>query len=327
MDIRSRRPVAVLVLAALVQVGVTRSSEELQPFEVGAAMIHLGRVRMLAQRISKQNLLIQLNLADVERSAMAETAREVDATLDALREGGAMMAVPEPPTRRIHDQIDEIEAAWGTLRAMALASPFDYVRRSRGERRPDDPLLVRYFDDLATHLDRSAVAAVALYREVCIENGIPSIVGTSAEEICTLMARATETSMLSERMAKQASFVVAGVDLQRNLKNLRRTRDRFSKALDTALGSTIIRAAMNPERGTEGVVVAGIGEEIEEGWARLRGDVDLLLEDRHNEVALERALANQAALVWNVQRLSVAVERFAAQQRSRRRRSLAVGAE
>jgi hypothetical protein len=315
------------VFAAFAQLGATRSAEQLEPFEIGAAMIQLGRVRTLAQRISKQNLLAQLKLTDVGRSAMVDTAREMDETLDILREGGIMMAVPKPPTRALREQIDEVDGAWGSIRAMALASPYDYARRSGVQRRADDPLLVRYFDDLATDLDRRAVAAVGLYKEVCIQNGVPSIVGTTAEEICTLMARATETSMLSERLAKQTSFVVGGVDQEEHLKGLQQTRERLDKTLLNALESSLIQAAMSPERGTEGNVVAGIGQSIQESWERLRVDVDRVLDGRQRELDLDQTLSTQEAFLWSVQRLSVAVERFAAQQRAKRRRASAVGAQ
>ena len=42
-------------------------------------------------------------------------------------------------------------------------------------------------------------------------------------------------------------------------------------------------AAMSPERGTAGVVVGGIGRDIEEKWASLDGDVKRILNGRRKK--------------------------------------------
>ena len=160
---------ALVVMAALVPQPSARGA--LLDYEYGGALAQLGRLRMLLERLSKQNVLYQLHLAEQSKVQIIETAHMIQQTLDLLREGRALMTVPEPPSPAIREQLRVVESAWVPLQRMALASPFDYLRRSREFIDPKDdrgdPLMILHFDGLAQKVADEANEAASLYIAEC----------------------------------------------------------------------------------------------------------------------------------------------------------------
>ena len=120
-----------LLAAAAVLATAAPSGAVLLDHEYISAYTQLGRLRMLTQRISKQNLLYQLHLADQHKLGLLETVNTMNEALEMLRIGGPLVGVPRPPTAEIGAQLDVIAMAWAPLETMALASPYEYLRRSR----------------------------------------------------------------------------------------------------------------------------------------------------------------------------------------------------
>jgi hypothetical protein len=295
----------ILALVATVFAGVAPGPRALQPWEHGGVQLQLGRVRMLTERLSKQNLLYQLNLAGQQRRNLVETAGQIDATLSVLEEGSLSLSVPAPPTLEIRRQIEALDATWGALRHTAVASPYEYVRRA-AKRGVSDPLGIQHFDRLAGELDQQATRVSAVYVDLCEQQ---------ARTDCRAVASAISSGMLTERMLKELVLVVAGMDATANETRLRTSRDGFDRTLAVVGKQEPVRAAMSPERGKPGVVVSGMWRQIHDTWQLLRGDVDKALAGKGQEIDLANALARQHSLLSELQRLSVAVRRFAAERR------------
>ncbi|NNL64891.1 MAG: hypothetical protein HKP30_01485, partial [Myxococcales bacterium] len=131
---------SIPLLADAAPPGFAGEPRPLQPWEYAGLQTELNRVRMLAQRLGKQNALYQLNLGDQRKSDLVITARVIDMALVSLRDGEPTRAIPVPPTPALRKAIEKLDADWGPLRQLAVASPFDYKRdvTSTG----GDPLLL-----------------------------------------------------------------------------------------------------------------------------------------------------------------------------------------
>ena len=307
----SKSHLAALAVSVGLLLGAVPAPSLLQNWQVGAAQVQLSHVMMLAERLSKQNLLYQLRLGEVRKEHLVETAAAIDAALRVLYEGNALLGVPKPPTVDLRKQIDRVDAQWGLVRAMAVASPYDYVRRS-GTQPGDktaDPLLVRHFDELVSKMIQRANRAQDLYNEICLKNELPD---------CVAMRAGPATTMLSERMLKEAIFIYAEMDAERNRAGLVKTRARLAKAVEHKDDAEMVLKARSPKRGTAGKVVGGMRRDIDAHWETLRRQVDLVLEGPADEFDLLRALGTQRQLVSEYQRYTIAIIRFGSEQRAHR---------
>lgn len=298
--------VILLALVATLLLGVSPSARPLQRWEHGGAQLQLNRVRMLTERLSKQNLLYHLRLAGEQRSSLVDTAEQLDAALVALVEGSPRLGVPAPPTLEIRGQIEELDSVWGALRNTAVASPYEYARRA-AERGVTDPFGIRYFALLAADVDRQAVVVSNAYLALCERQ---------PRQDCRAVASATASGMLSERLMKQFVLVVTGMDVRANAALLRQSRDGLDRTLVAVEQQEPVQATLSSERGKPGVVAAGIWSDIQGTWKALRVDVDRVIAGESDQVVLGDALTRQHDFLRDLQRLSVAVRRFAAARRA-----------
>jgi hypothetical protein len=301
----------VLMAAPALAAGAARNPSIvlLQPWEHGGAQIQLSQVRTLTQRLSKQNLLYQLDLADLHKSDLVRTADELDTALNSLRDGSPSFAVPVPPKEDVREAIEALDEAWGPLRRLAVASPFDYARRERvgSGATGADPLLIRHFAALAQVVDETAADAYQRFVLECERAGAHD---------CGSGARATGAGPLSERMVKEAVLAFAGFEIEANTTRLRASRERLATVLALAVTLEPVKAAMSPERGKIGDAVGGLWSDIEGHWARLSGEIDLVLAGRREEFSVAETVAVQRLLLHDIQRFSVAVQRFSVGRRS-----------
>jgi len=296
-----------LALAAALLVPARTAGAELMDYEYGAALVQLGRLRMLTERLSKQNVLYQLHLADQHKLDLIETAGGIQETLDLLRSGRPLMAVPRPPSGEIAAQLGRIDAAWQPLQRMARASPFEYLRRSREfiEPRDDrgDPLMILHFDDLARALVAEGDRASELYVATCKAAGW---------ERCDLAAVAGIPSMLAERIVKEAVLVFAGMEVEANRARLEATRKQLDQKLAVTGGSEVLAGATAATRGSPGAYAAGLWKEVAGAWRRLDDELELVVRGHAEEGNLRRAVSLQVLLVDDMQRLAAALEQYAA---------------
>ncbi|MGI9591025.1 MAG: type IV pili methyl-accepting chemotaxis transducer N-terminal domain-containing protein, partial [Myxococcota bacterium] len=303
----ARRARVVALVASIALLSVESAAEPLMDYEYGGALAQLGRLRMLGERLSKQNVLYQLHLADQHKLELIETAGEIQETLELLRSGRPLMAVPRPPNELIRKQLGEIEAAWLPLQRMAKASPFEHLRRSREFIDPKDergdPLLILYFDDLARRLVEEASQAARLYVEACDKDG-----WTNCEEA----AVAGIPHMLTERIVKEAVLVFAGMEPEENQERLKATRKELEGKLAQTGGIELVKQATDSESGESGSYAAELWQDIGTAWRRLDDELELVVRGHAEERNLRRVVSLQVVMVGDMQRLAVALEQFAA---------------
>jgi hypothetical protein len=122
--------------------------------------------------------------------------------------------------------------------------------------------------------------------------------------------------MLTERMMRELVLVASGMDAAANGKRLAESRQRFGQALAQAGAQEPVRATMASERGKPGRVAAGMWSDIQASWAGLGSYIDQAIAGEGERVDLGAALVQQQDLLHELQRLSVAVRRFAALRRA-----------
>ncbi len=300
-----------LLAAAAVLATAAPSGAVLLDHEYISAYTQLGRLRMLTQRISKQNLLYQLHLADQHKLGLLETVKTMNEALELLRAGGPLVGVPRPPTAEIDAQLDVIAAAWAPMETMALASPYEYLRRSREfiDPRDDrgDPLLIVHFDRLAEKLDSEIGKATELYIASCKQDGYKR---------CDLGNASSIQETRAERLVKEVVLVFAGMDVKVNEARMTKTRAALEEVLfQTGTSPALVEAraviaeALDPDQTSQSGQIAQLRDDIRASWRRLEREIALVEKGHAEEANLRRALSIQQLMVGDMQRLSMVVER------------------
>jgi hypothetical protein len=294
---------ALLLALALLLPAPVRAGE--RPYEIGGAQQELGHLRELSERLSKQNLLYQLHLADQSKQDLHDTAAELDRVLELLRKGSVTYSVTAPPNPAIRKQIDRVDAAWGPLRRMALASPYDYLRRTMElvprQQRLGDPLLIRAFDRLSQALIEEADRLMALYYEECLKTGY---------ELCDQAATHGLPIMLTERVVKELVLVYADLDPEADTERLRKSIEAIDAHHAAVAKLPILSEATDASRGDAAAFLSGLWGGINEDWGRLRPEIELALSGRAEQIDLKRVLKIQARLIETWERFTVVIVRF-----------------
>lgn len=308
MTAAAPRPVrswGVLALAAWA-LWVDPASAQMLPWEVTVAEIETGRMRNLAERLAKQNLLYQLHLGDVRKDDLVATAAQIDRVLESLEQGSPSYSIPPPWTQSLREQIARLDEAWGPLRAIAVASPYDHFRVARqfmaGENRGSDPLLLRYFDNRTLELVAESEKLLELYDVECRKTGL---------EVCAAAKTSGFSAMLIERATKEAVYVVAGIDAKQNRKRLERTVEAYQKQRNANNESPFFAAALDPERGASAKAAGELLGSLREDWDAMRHEFELLAAGDEKNFDLSRMLRIESSLVAKVERLTAALVRYA----------------
>ena len=276
-----------------------------RPYEIGGAQQELGRMRALAERLSKQNLLYQLHLADQTKQDLHDTAAEMDRILELLRTGSTTYSVAAPPNAEIREQIEQVDKAWGPVRRVALASPYDYLRRANEfvprQNRRGDPFFVHSFDRMTQALIAEVDRLMTLYRVECLKTGY---------DLCEAASNHGMPMMLTERVVKELVLVYTDPDNKSYVKRLRETREAIEAQILALEEMPISREARDPARGDSGAFVSALWGSIKEDWGRLRLAVDLAISGRTEEIDLKRVLKTQARVVATWERIIVVMVRY-----------------
>jgi hypothetical protein len=273
-------------------------------YEYSGAQRQLARVRMMTERLTKENLLYQLYFAD-RRHDVVETIHVIDSSLRLLREGAPLLGVPKPPNQAIRDQLAQLEAAWSPVRDSALTNPYNRRQRQFSVRRGKqfDAVLLLFFDDMAARVHEAADQASKLYLEECKKD---------AYDYCELDRRAGDAHLLSEQVTKDAIFLFADVEPEVTHERL---TTRLA-ALDTALNPPpaarrFIEEAMASTRGEAGEYVTVLQRDIQQAWPPLRRNVELVMDGEAERANLLDLLRIQRELAENLDRMTVVMTRFA----------------
>ena len=295
----------VFEVAAIVLVAGSALAQIL-PWEVTVAEIEAGRLRGLAQRLAKQNVLYQLHLGTVTKSDLVETANQIDHILESLERGSPSYSIMPPWTPALRDQVVQVDAAWGPVRRIAVASPYDHFRVSREfvalpDRRAD-PLLVRHFDALSDSLIAESEKLIELYHRECLTTGL---------EVCAAARTSGYGAMIIERATKEAVYIVAGIDTAVNRKRLKKTVAAYQELRRANNESPFFAAALNPERGASAVAAGELLASLRKDWDTMQDEFEMLAAGDEKNFDLRRLLETQSEVVAKVDRLAAALVRYA----------------
>jgi hypothetical protein len=305
---RVRAPILAASAAVLFAASLVPSTAPAQilPWEIVVAQIETGRLRNFAERLSKQNLLYQLHLGGTRKADLVETANQIDRIIESLEQGSPSYSIPAPWTGAIREQVNRVDEAWGPLRAIATASPYNYFKVKRqftpAEKRLKDPLLLRYFDHTTQNLIDESEKLLALYFAECQKNGL---------EVCAIANSTGINAMLIERATKQAVYIVAGIDLSQNRKGLEATLDEYRKRRQANEKSQFFAAALNPERSISAAAAAELLVNLRGDWDALRKEFVMLAAGDEKNFDLRPLLVSEERLVDKVERLTAALIRYA----------------
>lgn len=297
-----RAALAVLGAALL----AAPASAQILPWEVTVAEIEAGRLRGLAQRLAKENLLYQLRLGDVRKSDLVETADRVDRVIASLERGNPSYSVPAPWTEAIRVQLGRVDDVWGPLRRMATASSYDALRVGREfvprASRQRDPLLIRHFDEQCDRLVVESEALLAIYDDECRKTGL---------EICGQVKDSGYAAMLIERAAKEAVGIIAELDGAANQQRLAGTIEAYRVLRERNLASPFFAAALDPERGVSAQAAGQLLGSLRADWDAMQTQFTMLEAGDVGNFDLDQMLGVHGRLVDKVERMTAALVRYA----------------
>ncbi len=277
-------------------------------YEISVAQIEAGRLRHLAQRLAKQNLLYQLHLGNVRKSDLVETASRIDRVIETLELGSPGYAVPAPWTPALREKLNSVDEAWGPLRSIAVANPYDYLRTTRQfanqEGSMKDPLVIRYFDNLALDVVKASEALMDEYDAECRKSGASPV-------LCVTASISGYSAMLSEVATKEAVYIVAGIDVAEHKKALQEAIEGYERGRKAVNESPFFEAALSQERGQAGAFAEGLLENLRKDWDEMRKHFAILNAGDAQNFDLDALLRQHAQFVGRIERFTAAMVRYA----------------
>jgi len=276
------------------------------PWEVNIAEVESGRVRAVAERLSRQFLLYQLHLGDVRKSDLVETAAQIDGLIESLERGSSSQSIPAAWTPTLRKQLREVERSWEPLRRLAVAGPNEFLIVMQEyvpkESRRADPLSLGYIDDLAQNLIVESEKLLALYNDECVKTGLA---------ICPTARLSGLTVMLIERATKEAVYVVAGIDPSVHQKRLTETIEAYLQQRRAYDQNDLFAAVLNPERGASAKAAGELLASLRLDWDAMEMQFESLAAGDVKNFDLQALLDKEEILVDKVQRFTAVLLRYA----------------
>ncbi len=300
-----RRGRAMLV-ASLLVLAAGPAPAQILPWEMTVTEVETGRIRSLAQRLSKQNLLYELRIDDLRKSDLAETATEIDRIIVALSEGRPQRSIPAPWTPALRDQVQQVDRVWGPIRAIALADAHRHHRIKRQFAPADsygtDPLLVRHFDRLTLELVAESEKLLGLYHAECRKTKL---------DICDIATQVGYSEMLLERATKEAIYVHSGIAAKENRKRLAETVAAYEQLVDASATDPFLASAIDPARGPTAKALGELIGSLQGDWNSMARQLRLLEAGDEANFDVGSLLLTQRTLVSKIERVTAALMRYA----------------
>jgi len=291
------RLLAATILSGTPYVAAESKQAALFGFEYLYAQVWLGKLRALAQRLNKDNLLHRLRIGEdyeVQRRAV-ETASRIDEAIRVLGEGDPLTLAPRPPNRAIEGLVEKLEREWTPIRQLALANPFDYLRRREGRPSGPDPLHFRYFEREIAAFAGTVDEIARLYTEACERDGYDVCEGGYGR-----------IEMRAEELLSAAVRGFAGMDAS---EGLTQRMEAFERAMAAPTGRRDLDASAGASTAPGSEYALEVLDETRRVWTDLRRELEVLIEGTAEASHLRRAIELQRNLVIGLERLEVAVVR------------------
>lgn len=216
LDTLVRGAFRALLVSAILSVGAVAAAPTAA--ESGTIINLAGRQRMLSQKLTKELLLVALDLnKDTNLQNAAATATLFDSTLKALRHGDAALGLPPTENAPILRQLDTVAATW---------SEYHKVVEAVLEARALAPEQVARIAELNLPLLEEMDRCVKLFEQQASS-------GTMAEKPALAVAinLAGRQRMLSQRMSKEYLLLALGHQSEDTRRQLAETVALFTRTL------------------------------------------------------------------------------------------------
>lgn len=246
------------ILKALLAVTPALSALAAPSLQEYAVAINVsGRERMLSQKMSKEYLLLALEVApEANAASLGKTMQIFDASLQNLCAGSPNDFIPAPPNPAIAAKLDELKTAWKPLQTV-------FAKARDGQKPGKDDLTLVIRENL--RLLEFADQATMLYQQASRETGHPDM-GVKVNV-------AGRQRMLTQRMSKAVFQLALGIEPDKARAELKATRDLFEHSLKI-LGEG--DASLDLKASKDGVF-AQLLRNIQDQWKTFSQKVDAVL--------------------------------------------------
>ncbi|MGB3724672.1 MAG: type IV pili methyl-accepting chemotaxis transducer N-terminal domain-containing protein [Glaciecola sp.] len=186
--------------------------------EFGAVINLSGKQRMLTQKMSKEVMLVAL---DIEKQSnlnnLAKTSSLFDKTLMGLRDGDSGLGLPATESKRILRQLKKIDAKWQAF--------YPNIKTILANNTVEQAQL----DAIGTQnlpLLKEMNKAVGAYEKEAAKGGMKADPGLAAS-----LNLSGKQRMLTQKMSKEFLMVAHGYDVVNNRLNLLETYTLFERTL------------------------------------------------------------------------------------------------
>jgi hypothetical protein len=208
---------ALLALPALFA-SATLFAEGPSSAEYGVVLNLSGKQRMLTQKMSKEIMLVAL---DVDKEAnlanLQETSALFDKTLKGLRDGSAELRLPPTSSSRILRQLDKIDGIWAGFYPVVQA-----VMAGKAVTKEQVAVVAEKNLPLLKQMNK----AVGLYEKDAKKGGLSAAPGLAAT-----LNLSGKQRMLTQKMSKEFLLVAYGYQREDNKLALLETYTLFERTL------------------------------------------------------------------------------------------------
>jgi len=199
-------------LANLIDQMVKRKMENLGK-QMGVVINLSGRQRMLTQKMSKEMLLIYLNVEpDQNRLNLGNSAILFSDTLKGLVNGDKSVNLSKTTDPEILKQMNLVGDLWGSFSQYVLAALESQIDKTFIERVAQENL------PLLKEMNK----AVYMYEKAA---------GADLAKLAPVVNLSGRQRMLTQKMTKEFLLIVAGISVQENQSNLKKTVTLFYRTL------------------------------------------------------------------------------------------------
>jgi hypothetical protein len=214
--------------------------------QYGVVLNLSGKQRMLTQKMSKEIMLIALNIeADKNLANLQKTSGLFDKTLKGLRNGSSELNLSPTSSKRILRQLDKIDSIWAKFYPMVKA-----VLNNKVVSKANITFLVENNIPLLKNMNK----AVGLYERKAKKGGLKATPGLAAT-----INLSGKQRMLTQKMSKEFLLVSYGHDVKNNKLNLLKTYTLFERTLKGLMDgdSTLGLPGTKPQQIREQLKVVG----------------------------------------------------------------------
>jgi len=177
-----------------------------------------GKQRMLSQKMSKEVVLVALNIAKTKNlSSLKKTKDLFDITLQGLRDGNSTLGLPATKSRRILRQLQKIFMIWTPFKKV-----INTITTSKNVTKNQVAIIAKDSLPLLKQMNK----CVKLYEKEAAAGGLKSDPG-----LAVAINLSGKQRMLTQKMSKEFFLIAYGHQVKDNQLNLVETSQLFDRTL------------------------------------------------------------------------------------------------